>query len=83
MILHNTQSLDDANTNIEQKAFKILFDSLVEELESNNLISRSSLNKRVKASLENTLYVNALYKLREEIDTTPREFLNTDVIGKS
>lgn len=83
MILHNTQSLDDSSFSTEQRAFKILFDSLVDELESNNLIDRKSLNKRVKDRLENTLYVNALYKLREEIDTTPREFLNTDVIGQT
>lgn len=83
MILHNTQSLDDSTVFSEQKAFKILFDSLVDELESNNLINRTSLNKRVEARLENTLYVNALYKLRDEIDTTPREFLNTDVIGQT
>ena len=83
MISQYTQSLDEMNTIVEQRAFKILFDSLIDELESNNLINKKSLNSRVKYHLENTLYVNALYKLREEIDTNPREFLNTDVIGQT
>lgn len=83
MISQSTQSLDDIPTTLDNKLFKILFDSLIDELESNNLINKKSLNSRVKSHLENTLYVNALYKLREEIDTNPREFLNTDVIGQT
>lgn len=83
MISQYTQSLDDIPTTLDNKLFKILFDSLIDELESNNLINKKSLNSRVKSHLENTLYVNALYKLREEIDTNPREFLNTDVIGQT
>jgi hypothetical protein len=73
----------DTASKIELNSINILIESIIDELIENNLLDRNSFNKRVNSKLENSMYVGAILDIKNNIDSTSKEFLNINVIGES
>jgi hypothetical protein len=73
----------DTTSKIELNSINILIESIIDELIENNLLDRNSFNNRVNSKLENSVYVSAILDIKNNIDSTPKEFLNINVIGES
>jgi hypothetical protein len=73
----------DTTSKIELNSINILIESIIDELIENNLLDRNSFNNRVNSKLENSMYVSAILDIKNNIDSTPNEFLNINVIGES
>jgi hypothetical protein len=73
------------NTNLNETtdALKILVECLIEELSDNDLINKTSLNTRINERVKNTIYVDFIQQIQKNVNTVPKSFLNTNIIGDS
>jgi hypothetical protein len=73
------------NTNLNETtdALKILVECLIEELSDNDLINKTSLNTRINERVKNIIYVDFIQQIQKNVNTTPKSFLNTNIIGDS
>jgi len=73
------------NTNLNETtdALKILVECLIEELSDNDLINKTSLNTRINERVKNIIYVDFIQQTQKNVNTVPKSFLNTNIIGDS
>jgi hypothetical protein len=73
------------NTNLNETtdALKILVECLIEELSDNDLINKTSLNTRINERVKNIIYVDFIQQIQKNVNTVPKSFLNTNIIGDS
>jgi hypothetical protein len=73
------------NTNLNETtdALKILVECLIEELSDNDLINKTSLNTRINERVKNIIYVDFIQQIQKNVNSTPKSFLNTNIIGDS
>jgi hypothetical protein len=73
------------NTNLNETtdALKILVECLIEELSDNDLINKTSLNTRINERVKNIIYTDFIQQIQKNVNSTPKSFLNTNIIGDS